>query len=75
VPSEVFAAHYPDEVAGRVLIDSTGAKEPAKSVVPSGDEGAYDAVGRTAVLSSLSARVGLGRLYGDLVGGDPPRPL
>ena len=64
----IFAAHYPDEVAGLVLIDSTASKEPAKSVIPStGDENSYDGVGRFATLASLSARVGLARLYGDLV--------
>jgi pimeloyl-ACP methyl ester carboxylesterase len=69
----IFAAHYPDEVAGLVLIDSTASKEPAKSVIPSsGDESSYDAVGRVSILASLSARVGLARLYGDLVGGSLP---
>ena len=68
----IFAAHYPNEVAGLVLIDSTGSKEPAKSVIPSTGDENYDAVGRVAVLASLSARVGLGRLYGDLVGGTLP---
>jgi pimeloyl-ACP methyl ester carboxylesterase len=69
----VFAAHYPDEVAGLVLIDSTASQEPAKSVIPSAvDEDSYDAVGRFSVLASLSARVGLARLYGDLAGGSLP---
>jgi pimeloyl-ACP methyl ester carboxylesterase len=69
----IFAAHYPDEVAGLVLIDSTASEEPAKSVVPSpGDESSYDGVGRFATLASLSARVGPARLFGDLVGGTLP---
>ncbi len=31
----IFAAHYPDEVAGLVLIDSTASNEPTKSLIPS----------------------------------------
>ncbi len=72
----IFAAHYPDEVAGLILIDSTASEEPAKSVIPApppmGAESSYDGVGRFATLVSLSARVGLARLYGDLVGGTLP---
>lgn len=69
----IFAAHYPDEVAGLVLIDSTASQEPAESVIPStGGESSYDGVGRFGILVSLSARVGLARLYGDLVGGSLP---
>ena len=72
----IFAAHYPDEVAGLVLIDSTASREPAKSVIPAPppreDEGSYDGVGRFATLVSLSARVGLARLIGDLMGGTLP---
>jgi pimeloyl-ACP methyl ester carboxylesterase len=69
----IFAAHYPEEVAGLVLIDSTASQEPARSVIPSyADEGSYDAAGRLATAASLAARVGLTRLYGDLVGGSLP---
>jgi pimeloyl-ACP methyl ester carboxylesterase len=69
----IFAAHYPDEVAGLVLIDSTASEEPAKSVIAStGSAGSYDAVGRFSILASLSARVGLARLYGDFAGGSLP---
>ena len=43
----IFAAHYPDEVAGLVLVDSTASKEPARSVIPSsGDDSSDDPVGR-----------------------------
>ena len=63
----IFAAHYPDEVAGLVLVDSTESKEPAKSVIPtSGDESSEPATGRVPILASLSARVGLTRLLGQL---------
>src|SRR4051794_1077652 len=72
----IFTAHYPDEVAGLVLIDSTASRGPAKSVIPApppkNGESAYDGVGRFATLASLSARVGVSRLYGDLLGGTLP---
>jgi pimeloyl-ACP methyl ester carboxylesterase len=69
----IFAAHYRDEVAGLVLIDSTASAEPAQSVVPStAGESSYDGVGRFATLVSLAAPVGVARLYGDLVGGTLP---
>ena len=68
----IFAARYPDEVAGLVLLDSTASSEPAKSVIPADDESSYDGVGRFATLVSLSARVGFTRLYGELVPGTLP---
>ena len=68
----VFAAHYPDEVAGLALLDSTASKEPAKSVIPS-DGSSEEPVGRVPVLMSLSARVGLPRFLGQLdLGSLPP---
>jgi pimeloyl-ACP methyl ester carboxylesterase len=70
----IFAAHYPDEVAGLVLIDSTASQDPAKPVIPTEEQSSYDGVGRFATLASLSARIGLTRLYGELVPGTlPPR--
>ena len=58
-----FAAHYPDEVAGMVLVDST-APAPAAAPDPrSPDAGSYHAMNRVAALVSTSARLGLGRLY------------
>lgn len=70
----IFAAHYPDEVAGLVLVDSTESKEPARSVRPSsGDDDSNAPVGRIPILTSLSARVGLTRLLGQLdLGTLPP---
>jgi len=56
-----FAQHYPDEVAGLVLVDSTAAQEPATSVVPP-DRSADDAVSRIAEVASLAGRVGVARL-------------
>ena len=61
-----FAARYPDEVAGMVLVDSTAPApaEPGALRTPSGDGGSYDLLGRVSVLLSTSARLGLGRLVG-----------
>lgn len=72
-----FAAHYPDEVAGMVLVDST-APAPASAAIPptatSGDESSYDGVGRVSALASISARLGLARVVGQLSDdGLPPR--
>jgi pimeloyl-ACP methyl ester carboxylesterase len=70
-----FAARYPDEVAGLVLIDSTAPK-PATTTAPASaaDTGSYDASGRLSTLVSTVAGLGLGRLYGQVaVNGLPPR--
>ena len=68
-----FAAQHPDQVAGLVLIDSTASEGPARSAVPAAtDDASYDAIGRFATLASLSADVGLARLYGNLIGGSLP---
>jgi pimeloyl-ACP methyl ester carboxylesterase len=68
-----FAARYPGEVAGMVLVDST---PPASAGKPRATtpEGSYDVMGRLAALVSISARLGLGRLYGQVdYGSLPPR--
>jgi pimeloyl-ACP methyl ester carboxylesterase len=68
-----FAARYPDEVAGMVLVDSTAPASAAKPGGASpGNAGSYDAVGRVAALVSISARLGLVRLYGQIAFGDLP---
>jgi len=54
-----FAAQYPDEVAGMVLVDSTAPRAPAAPRATAG----YDFLGRAATLVSAAARLGLGRLY------------
>jgi pimeloyl-ACP methyl ester carboxylesterase len=71
----IFAAHYPDEVAGLVLVDSTASREPAKPATPaSGDQNSYNAIGRISTLASIPARVGLARLYAQVSFGTlPPR--
>ncbi len=60
-----FAAQYPDEVAGMVLVDSTAPASLAKPrATPPADGGSYDLTGRVSALVSTSARLGLGRLVG-----------
>ena len=69
----IFAARYPNEVAGMVLIDSTGSVWPASTSAQS--RGPDDILARASVLASASARLGVGRLIG-LGGGYgtlPPR--
>ncbi len=69
----IFAARYPDEVSGLVLVDSTASQEPAQPVTPSAEkDSSYDAAGRIATVASLLARVGLTRLYGHLAPGTLP---
>lgn len=70
-----FAALYPDDVAGMVLVDSTAPAAVAKpGVASSGDGGSYSLLGRISALASSSARLGVGRLIGRLDYGDlPPR--
>ena len=54
-----FAAQFPDQVAGMVLLDSTaprpGPAEPTNT-------GPYNLIGRVAALSAASAHLGAGRL-------------
>jgi len=62
-----FAARYPDEVAGLVLVDSTA---PSSAALPR----SRNAMRRVSALLSVSARFGLGRLYSLLdFGSLPPR--
>ncbi|WP_426503056.1 alpha/beta hydrolase [Dactylosporangium sp. McL0621] len=70
-----FAARYPDDVAGMVLVDSTAPASAAKPAArPPGDGGSYDATGRVSALVSASTRLGLVRLYGRFdFGSLPPR--
>jgi alpha-beta hydrolase superfamily lysophospholipase len=58
-----YAARYPDEVAGMVLVDTTA---PASTPVTAlrDDADSYDLMGRISTLISTSARFGLGRLVG-----------
>src|SRR5215213_6095270 len=63
--SLTFAARYPDEVAGMVLVDSTPPAPAGNSTAtPHGDGGSTEPTDRFATLVSTSARLGLGRLIG-----------
>jgi pimeloyl-ACP methyl ester carboxylesterase len=70
-----FAARYPGEVAGMVLVDSTAPASATKPRATSrGDTGSYDVMGRVSALVSASARFGLARMYAQSEGGGlPPR--
>ena len=60
-----YAARYPDEVAGMVLVDSTNpASKPPAQGASTDDTDSYDAMGRISALGAASARVGLARLVG-----------
>jgi pimeloyl-ACP methyl ester carboxylesterase len=69
-----YAARYPDEVAGLVLIDSTAPASGPAEVASPGDRTSYDVPGRLAALGAGSARLGLGRVFAELsADGLPPR--
>jgi pimeloyl-ACP methyl ester carboxylesterase len=60
-----FAARYPDDVAGLVLVDSTApaSETERESAHPTGT-GTEDTVSRVSALVSGAARLGVGRLLG-----------
>jgi len=66
-----YAARYPDQVAGMVLVDTTAPREtpPAPR---SADPNGYYPLGRVATLLSTSARLGLTRLYAPTEAGTLP---
>jgi len=70
-----FAALYPDDVVGMVLVDSAApASAATPEVASTGEEGSYDLMGRVSALVSSSARLGLGRLIAQAdYGGLPPQ--
>ena len=70
-----FAARYPDEVAGMVLVDSTAPAAMATPGTPSpGHGGSSDGMSRVSALVSTAARLGLARLYAQVdFGSLPPR--
>ena len=66
-----FAARYPEQVAGMILVDSTA---PSTAPVSPGRVGSYSVVRHVSALLSATSRLGLGRLiarsgFSDL----PPR--
>jgi pimeloyl-ACP methyl ester carboxylesterase len=65
-----FAATYPDQVAGMVLLDSTA---PAPGPVPPTKAGSYDLVGRISALLPAVAHLGAAHLIGDSYDSLPAR--
>lgn len=59
-----FAALYPDDVSGLILVDSTAPSSTATPGEPK-EKGSYDLLGRISALASASARLGLGRLLAE----------
>ena len=59
-----YAARYPGEVSGMILVDSTAPAPAVRPPAALSEAGSYDGVGRISALLSLSARVGMGRLVG-----------
>jgi pimeloyl-ACP methyl ester carboxylesterase len=70
-----FAARYPHEVAGMVLVDSTAPASAADPGMPSpGHGGTSNGMRRVSALVSTTARLGLARLYAQVdFGSLPPR--
>ena len=70
-----FAARYPEEVAGMVLVDSTApASTTNPGTAPPGHGGSSNGMSRVSALVSTAARLGLGRLYAQSAFGSlPPR--
>ena len=70
-----FAARYPNEVAGLVLVDSTAPASAANAGAMSpGHGGSNGAMSRVSALYSTAARLGLARLYAQsTLGSLPPR--
>jgi len=64
-----FAATYPDQVAGMVLLDSTA---PVPGPVPPTKAGSYDLGGRIAALLPALAHLGAAHLIGDSYDSLPP---
>jgi pimeloyl-ACP methyl ester carboxylesterase len=58
-----FARQYPQEVAGMVLVDSTA---PTSTRVPPEQVDSYDVIPHVSAMASSLARLGLGRLIGQV---------
>ncbi|WP_218144427.1 alpha/beta hydrolase [Pedococcus cremeus] len=68
-----FAAKYPDEVAGMVLLDSTNPKPATKPTKPT-TPGSYDPLSHLSAVAATIGEVGLTRLYSHVEAGTlPPR--
>ena len=64
-----FAARYPEDVAGLVLIDSTAS---SSDPVSSPDAGSYSVLKHVSSLAATTSRLGLGRVLADLSFADLP---
>jgi pimeloyl-ACP methyl ester carboxylesterase len=71
-----FAAQYPDDVAGMVLMDAPApAPAAANPQTASRSADSYNLIGRISALASTSARLGVGRLFGATAFASlPPQP-
>jgi pimeloyl-ACP methyl ester carboxylesterase len=67
-----YAAHYPADVAGMVLVDSTAPTTAGPGTVAPAVRN--DSVVRASALASVLSRVGLGRLYALISYGTLPSP-
>src|SRR4051794_32186648 len=69
-----YAARYPGEVAGMVLIDCTDFTPTQAARTASSAAGSYNVLRRVSALASIWSPIGLARLYAPLEGsGLPPR--
>jgi pimeloyl-ACP methyl ester carboxylesterase len=64
-----YAARYPDQVAGLVLVDSTAARD---APVPPPEAGSYSVLRHVSSLVATTSRVGVGWLIGDVGFSDLP---
>jgi pimeloyl-ACP methyl ester carboxylesterase len=67
-----FAANYPDQVAGMVLLDSTA---PASAPGPPTKTGSHSLLGRISTLLPAFAHLGMARLYAQFSYGTLPHGL
>jgi pimeloyl-ACP methyl ester carboxylesterase len=68
-----FAARYPDEVVGMVLLDSTAPK-PATNLTKAAAPGSYDVLSHLSAVVATVGEVGVSRLYSHVEAGTlPPR--
>jgi pimeloyl-ACP methyl ester carboxylesterase len=65
-----YAARYPDEVAGMVVIDTTAPHKPPATI--SDEPSSYDPLTRVATMISITGRLGLTRLSAAAEGGSLP---
>ena len=68
-----YTARYPDDVAAMVLIDATNTpSSPKPGATADGGTGSHGVIRRISTLVSISARLGLARLYARTAYGDLP---